>query len=156
MATLTVTVKDVGIGAALQAMAARLRDMTPVYAAIGRKLESNVNMRFDTKTDPSGRAWAPWSQATKDARAAEGRGNLLEYTGRMRDSLAYLATATDVSIGFGVDYAQYHEQTTPGTGHLPKRAMLFDDGKLSENDMNDAFAVAVRAFKKHLKLENTP
>lgn len=156
MTTLTLTVKDLGIGAALQSMTAQLRDMTPINKAIGARLERNINMRFDTKTDPSGKAWAPWSKDTADERKAEGRGNLLEYTGRMRDSLTYFADNSGVEIGFGVDYAKYHEQLTQGSASLPKRAMLFHNGQLSESDLNDALFVAMRSFKKQLKLESTP
>jgi phage gpG-like protein len=152
--SLTVTVTDTGVSLALQRMSARLRDMTPVFAAIGSRLERNVHMRFDTKTAPSGRPWAAWSPETADERARSGRGTLLEYTGRMRDSLTYQASATGVEVGFGVDYAQYHEQLTPaGKGALPKRAMLFDDGKLSDADLNDAMKAALSAFRKQLRLQ---
>ena len=128
--------------------------MQPVFKAIGTNLESNINLRFDTKTDPNGMAWKPWSEYTKKKRKKQGRGVLLEFTGRMRDSLTFLADNEGVEVGFGVDYARYHEQVTPGKNILPKRAMLFGTpGKLSEPDLNAVMAVAMRAFKKNLKIE---
>ena len=150
---LTVKVEDKGVSLALQRMSTLLRDMTPVFAAIGSRIERNVNIRFDTKTAPDGKQWAMWSPETADDRAKSGRGTLLEYTGRMRDSLTFSATSKSVDIGFGVDYAQYHEQVTPGKGALPKRAMLFDNGHLSDGDMNDALAAALTAFRKQLRIE---
>lgn len=151
MTTVSVGIADAGLGTVLQAMAAQLADMTPVYKAIGRKLESNINLRFDTKTDPSGKPWAPWAESTKEARQSEGRGNLLEYTGRMRDSLTYVLTSDSVEVGFGVEYAQYHEQLSLSQKGLPKRAMLFDGGKLSATDTEDVLAAAMKALEKQLK-----
>lgn len=113
-----VDVHDLDIGALLQSMHAQLRDMTPVNRAIGGVLERNVNLGFDTKTDPGGRAWAAWAQSARAARLREGRGNLLEYTGRMRDSLTHLADARGVEVGFGVNYARYHEQLASGAATL--------------------------------------
>lgn len=153
--SLKVTTTDKGLGLALRRMVALLGPggMKPVYTAVGSKLESNVHQRFDTKTDPSGEAWESWSAGTAAKREEEGRGTLLEYTGRMRDSLTFVADAQGVEVGFGVDYASYHEQVEPGDGRMPQRAMLFDDGDLSEEDKNDALAAAMRAFKKQLKLQ---
>lgn len=142
-----VTVTDTSVMAALGAMHKLLRDTTPVMRAIGRKLESNVNVRFDTKTAPDGQPWKPWAPSTAKARAREGRGTLLEYTGRMRDSLTFNADRTSVEVGFGVAYAKFHE---------PYRPMLFDNGNLSNDDLNDVMAVALRAFRKQLKLESGP
>lgn len=146
-----ITVTDVGVSAALRAMMAQLSDLTPIYKAIGSKLERNVNLRFDTKTDPAGKAWAAWAPSTAAARKQEGRGTLLEYTGRMRDSLTFLADGTGVEVGFGVDYAKFHEQLTPGEGHLPQRAMLALNGELSQGDLDDALSAAMTALRKNLK-----
>lgn len=149
--SITVAVVDTGALGLLVELQRQLRDLTPVMKAIGRKLESNVNVRFDTKTAPDGSAWAPWSETTAAARAEEGRGTLLEYTGRMRDSLAYEATATSVEVGFGVPYAVYHEV---GTSRMPARPVLFDGDSLGSADLDDVVAVALRQFKKQLKLGN--
>ena len=154
---ISVSVRDLGLGAQLQSMQRLLANMAPVYKAVGATLECNVNLRFDTKTDPDGSAWAPWAKRTAAARKREGRGTLLEYTGRMRDSLTYLADAQGVEVGFGLAYAKYPEQRTPGVGGLPRRAMLFGrNGRLSDSDLLDAMGAAKRAFKKQLNLQGTP
>ena len=146
-AAIKVSVVDKGVLGALAVMQKQLRDMTPVMKAIGRKLESNTHVRFDTKTAPDGSSWAPWSEETAKAREEEGRGTLLEYTGRMRDSLTYEADKDSVTVGFGVPYAIHHER---GTKRIPARPMLFDGDSLGQQDLDDVLAVALRAFKRQL------
>jgi phage gpG-like protein len=148
--SLTVTVHDAGLGLALTRMTALLRNMQPVYRAIGARLESNAHIRQDTHTAPDGTAWAAWAPATARARAASGRGTLLSYTGRMRASLTHFADNQGVEVGFGVAYAVPHET---GTRHMPKRALLFDNGHLSNDDSNDALKAAMAAFRKQLPLQ---
>lgn len=125
----------------------RLGDLTPVMDNIGAALERNVNLRFDTKRDPSGQAWAQLSPVTRalydraDRRPARGggvevarRGTLLERTGLMRASLSYAATSDQVEIGFGRPYAGYHEF---GTKRMPRRGLLTADpttGALGDDD----------------------
>ena len=151
--SLRIQVTDHGVQLALARFRAALRNTRPVMQAIGAKLDRNVNLRFDTKTDPARQAWTPWSAETAAARAREGRGTLLEYTGRMRDSLTHLADSDSVEVGFGVDYAQYHET---GGRHLPQRPLLLNNGSLSQKDWDDALKVAMTAFRRQLRLENTP
>lgn len=152
MTAVFVSITDVNVGKTLQAMRAQLSSMEPVYKAIGTKLESNINLRFDTKTDPAGKAWAPWSEYTKKKREKQKRGTLLEFTGRMRDSLTFIADNEGVEVGFGLEYAKYHEGLTKGKGIIPKRAMLFDNGQLSATDATDVIAAAMGAIQKKLNL----
>lgn len=87
--------------------------MRPIYYMIGRQLEANARARFDTKTDPGGRAWAKWADSTAAARRREGRGTVLEYSRRMRESLTHRigrSTSEGVEVGFGVPYAAIHEE----------------------------------------------
>ena len=149
--SLTVTVRDAGIGLALNRMTAMLRNMQPVYRAIGAKLESNVHIRMDAFKAPDGKAWAAWAPATAKARAASGRGTLLSYTGRMRASLTHFADNQGVEVGFGAAYAVFHET---GTKRMPKRPLLFDNGRLSSDDMDDALKAAMSAFRKQLQLQS--
>lgn len=145
---LRLTVQDAGVYGLLSRLQSQLRDMTPVYKAMGSKLERNVQVRFDTKEDPNGNPWKAWAPSTAAARAREGRGTLLEYTGRMRASLTHLATNQSVEVGFGVPYAVYHEESRP---------LLFaDQNGLSDDDMRDAMDAAQRAFRRALKLQNGP
>jgi phage gpG-like protein len=143
--SLAVRVTDRGVGLALRRMSALLSDMTPVHEAVGSRLERNINLRFDTQTGPDGSAWKQWAPSTAKARAAEGRGTLLQYTGRMRASLTHLADNDGVEVGFGVGYAVFAE--------FMGRPLLFDDGQLSDEDSNDALKAALQAFRKQLRLQ---
>lgn len=138
---------DLGVLVGLQRLYGAIsgNEMRAVFASIGRKLQSNVQARFDTKTDPSGTPWPDWAESTRNEREAEGRGTLLEYTGRMRASLTYQADADGVRIGFGAPYARHHEL---GEG-VPKRAMLLDNGRLSKDDEADILRVVLRHLKSN-------
>jgi len=86
----------------LAQLAARLADLTPVMEDIGAILERNVQLRFDAKADPAGRAWKPLAASTRVAYAKAGvAGSLLERTRLMRESLNSQAGKDSVVIGFG-------------------------------------------------------
>ena len=86
----------------LAQLAARLAYLTPVMEDIGAILERNVQLRFDTKADPSGRLWKPLVASTRVAYAKAGvGGSLLERTRLMRESLNSQAGKDSVVIGFG-------------------------------------------------------
>lgn len=144
--SLSVRVTDKGVGLALRRMSALLSDMTPINQAIGSRLERNINLRFDTHTAPDGSAWKQWAPSTAAARAAEGRGTLLQFTGRMRDSLTHAADQAGVEVGFGVDYAVFAE--------YGGRPLLFDGGQLGDEDANDALKAALQAFRKQLRIQS--
>lgn len=56
---LTISVQDTGIQHYLQQLHSKLGDLTPVLHDVGVELESRVGQRFETRTDPLGRAWHP-------------------------------------------------------------------------------------------------
>jgi phage gpG-like protein len=143
---MSVTVESKDLAKDLQKALALLRDTRPVMKAIGRVLESNAQMRFDTKTAPDGSAWKPWAASTAKQRAKEGRGTLLEYTGRMRASLAVDVDKNSVEIGFGVPYAQFVEATRP---------VLLDGGQLGTEDADDVMDAASKAIRKQFRLETS-
>jgi len=141
---MTITVDSRALTQVLNDSLASLRDTKPVMRAIGRVLESNVQIRFDTKTAPDGSEWKPWAPSTAKARAKEGRGTLLEYTGRMRASLAVNVDKNRVEIGFGVPYAEFVEKVRP---------VLLDGGQLGAEDADDVMDAAMKAIKKQMRLE---
>lgn len=112
--------------------------------AIGQDMESRIERRFDSKTDPSGAPWAPLAESTKEryGKADKGkkRGTLLERSGDMRDKLSYQLESDAVLIGSsavtdkGVGYPTFHEF---GTNRMPRRGFLMEDpesGELGEDD----------------------
>lgn len=140
---LTITVDDRAFRDYLNRLHARLDDLTAPMTEIGSVLENRVRQRFETKTDPTGKAWAPWKQSTREtypyagtpaAREGAGRGLLLQRYGTMLDSLSYAADPSSVRVGFAQPYATYHEF---GTDQMERRGLLFDGpdaGTLADAD----------------------
>lgn len=151
---LRIVVNDAPVIEHLERLRDRLHDMAPMMEDIGATLEREVNIRFDTKRDPSGEAWAPLAPSTRnayaraDTRPARGggvevarRGTLLERTGLMRASLTHEASADQVEIGFGRPYAGYHET---GTRRMPRRGLLTADpstGELGADDQRSVLGI---------------
>lgn len=112
-----------------------------LMSAIGARLQANILLRFETKTDPNGLAWLPLADGTR-ARYAKrdggrARGGLLQRTGLMLASLEAHAEADSVEVGFTRPYAIWHEI---GTRRMPRRQMLTDDpvtGSLGAGDRQD-------------------
>lgn len=137
---MSVRVEIVGIADALattERVENRLLNLEPLFRDIGALLESNANVRFDTKTDPDGKAWPEWSDSTRKAREREGRGTLMEYSGLMREGLTSSFGPSFAEVLLSAPYAGAHE--SPGAGsHLPRRAVLTSaDGGLGAQDLDD-------------------
>lgn len=134
----------------LREAVARLQKPRELLADIGALMEQNVNRRFDSKQDPSGKAWAPLAPSTLESYRSrykdKGRipGSLLERTRQMRKSLASNAGDDYVEIGFSRltkdgkwAVAQLHEY---GTKRMPRRGLLTADpeaGELGGEDRDD-------------------
>jgi phage gpG-like protein len=142
---LTIKVNDKSFGAPLRELADALGDPAPVLDAIGHLLETEARGRAERGVDPSGARWAPWSDATREGypwpgsdaavgRDGPGNGRLLDRYGTMLGSLSYQVGTDSVRVGFGQDYATYHEY---GTKHMPRRGLLTadpDTGTLGAED----------------------
>jgi phage virion morphogenesis protein len=102
--------------------------------AIGQEMESRIANRFETQTDPNGKSWAVWKPATRATYPNDGNGKILDRYGDMLDSLNHQVDNDSVRIGFGVDYAVYHEF---GTQKMERRGLIFDEpeqGTLAPDD----------------------
>lgn len=131
---LTITADDKAFRDSLAQLYRGMGNLTPVMQSIGMELESRISGRFESRTDPSGNAWAPWAQSTVDSYPDGGNRRLLDRYGDMLASLSHQADATSVRVGFGQPYAAFHEW---GTEHMPRRGLLFADpdaGTLAEGD----------------------
>ena len=131
---LTITADDKAFRDSLAQLYRGMGNLTPVMQSIGMELESRISGRFESRTDPSGNAWAPWAQSTVDSYPDGGNRRLLDRYGDMLASLSHQADATSVRVGFGQPYAAFHEW---GTEHMPRRGLLFSDpdaGTLAEGD----------------------
>lgn len=131
---LTVKVDSAQVAAQLARAAQAIGNTAPLMAAIGQRLESNISERFDTKTDPAGKAWAPYKAVSaaihKAIHGKEPSGSLLQRTGNMRRGIEHHATADAVEVGLTAPYGAYHELGTNGRGKkgggaIPRRGMVF-------------------------------
>lgn len=114
---------------------------------IGSVFERNVQLRFETKTDPSGAPWAELADSTKESykRKYKGSipGSLLERSRHMRDSLGYNVIGKSVEVGFAEIYPGYHETGSKDGKHPPRRGLLTENwqtGELGEQDRDDILA----------------
>ncbi len=102
----------------------RMAKPQPLLDAIGMRMEERVSMRFETESDPTGAEWAPWAPSTKARYPKDGHRHVLDRYGDMLRSLSHSATDQYVLVGFGEDYAVYHEY---GTEHMSRRGLLTAD-----------------------------
>lgn len=121
---LTVKVDDAAFRADLASLYSRMVNLTPVMQDIGSMIESRISDRFESRTDPAGKSWAPWAPSTIKSYPADGNRQLLDRYGDMLLSRNSQPTKDSVRIGFGKPYETYHEF---GTKHMPRRGLLFAD-----------------------------
>lgn len=153
---LLIELEDDAIIAAIDRAIAALENNAPMMEDIGAKLEANAQLRFETKTDPTGAAWAPLSQVTIDVFYAEKYpegipGTLLERTGYLRASLAHNSGDDFIEIGTSRrvpgksqpfwQVGMLHEF---GTKIMPRRGILTanpNTGELGAEDQEDVLAI---------------
>jgi len=142
---LSVDVTSPELQRVLQRIQRGMRSLRPVMDSIGQELESRVSARFETETDPFGRAWEPWSPFTAATYPADGHGRILDRYGDMLRSLSHKADADSVRVGFGAVaskagdvYAIYHEF---GTEFMPRRGLLTANPERGELAQGDEAAV---------------
>ena len=140
---ITVTIDDHEVRAALDAVAARVNNLAPLFHQIGQFYEGRVLENFAKECDPAGNKWAPLSATTLMMRfglkkgfkktgtlSAKGKQFLttkaiLVQDGYLRQSIHYQPTATSVTIGTGdIDkvgkYAAVHQFGTNIAGRGKK------------------------------------
>ncbi len=117
---------------------------------IAEVLKEEVDQRFETQSDPTGRAWAPLKEKTLLARARRTRANrILIVTSMLRNSFA---TAVDrarlrVTIAPGGPAAIYAPTQQFGRGPIPARAMLPDGRSVPRRTVDEIKATVEDAFK---------
>jgi phage virion morphogenesis protein len=105
MAEFIVTFDAAGATAAFKYVADRAADLTPAMDEIEQMLLTSTDQRFETETDPDGKAWAPLAPSTLKRKAAAGHERILQWSGRLRGSITGKHDARSVTIGTNVAYA---------------------------------------------------
>ncbi|WP_024277997.1 phage virion morphogenesis protein [Xanthobacter sp. 126] len=86
-------------------------DFEPLLTIIGAVLESSTRERIEeTKTAPDGTRWAP---------NREGTSTLLRTGRHLRDSIAFIASASELDVGSSWEFAHIHQD---GAVIKPKNA----------------------------------
>jgi phage gpG-like protein len=96
----------------LSAIAARLRDLTPITSVVAADLMTFVDDRFASSTAPDGSAWAELKSRV---------GTVLVDTSRLRNSIFGRGQRAGLQFGTNVPYAGHHQL---GTERIPQRAFL--------------------------------
>lgn len=128
----TVKNESPAIAAQLNLLAAKLHNTRPVMAAVAAMVDSATRKRFETRSDPQGREWAEWSDATRAARErrkTDEKGGILEESGLLRN-ITRRVSARSAVIGTPMPYGVYHQT---GTVKMPARVIF----GLSEQDEKD-------------------
>lgn len=105
-----------------------LRDLRPALDSAAKELTRRVYYRFQTKRDPDGKRWAPWSPATRAKHKNNPRARLMLVSRSLRDNSRFVAGKKDIFAFVGEPYGVYHEQGNPERakrGKLPRRAFMF-------------------------------
>jgi phage gpG-like protein len=157
--TLLIELEDDAIVAALDRAIAALENTAPLMEDIGARLEANAQLRFETKTDPTGAPWAKLETESELARYWIERkypdgfipGTLLERTGFLRASLAHNSGEDFVEIGTSREVPGVSQPTWQvgmlhefGTRIMPRRGILTKDpktGELGADDQADVLAI---------------
>ena len=167
MSSITVRLEGIDqLQARLEQAAAKLAKPQALMQGIAAQLEVNVNSRFDSKTDPAGKAWAPISPMTAKFYAITGGGarkptkeewaalrkgevspaampgSLLERTRHFRGSLGSDATDNTAEVGFTRTVGTWSLVTLHefGTKSMPRRGLLTADPEtstLGQGDIED-------------------
>lgn len=103
----------------IEEMAKRAKNLTPVLRVVAEDVRTFVDDRFESKTDPTGAAWAEMAKSTRRRRGDDA--NLLIDTARLRQSIAVVVGKTDMRVGTNVEYGAYHQL---GASRLPARRFL--------------------------------
>jgi phage virion morphogenesis protein len=159
MSTATIELQDAELLRAIGSALALLEHPRELMEAIGARLESNVQQRFDTKRAPSGAPWPALAPATVSYWYARKYprgipGSLLERTRQLRASLAFNTGDDWLEIGTsravpGKKQPEWqvgflHEF---GTAKMPPRRLLTADpetGTLGEQDQRDVLDILSR------------
>lgn len=108
----------------ISAAIARLGDLTPMMADVGEMLVNSLDRGFRDQVDPYQNSWAKLASSTLRQKVKRKRIlKINQSTGILRASLSYQASGDRVVVGFGVNYARYHQT---GTRRMPKRQLLPD------------------------------
>lgn len=127
-ARLEISIKDGGLGQALERALSQLGDLRPVLEASAGVIETNINDRFETGRGPGGIPWPPSNRIRSEAvpsgkqRRSYGplrpEGKTLIQSGSLRESIGHEVREKEVVVG----------TTRPGPGDSHRYAAVHQFG----------------------------
>jgi len=100
-------------------------DQAQLLYDAGAILESSTRRRFDTKIDPDGDPWVPWSEDYDETRDHDVDSLLITEEANLRDSIAALVEGNETYVGSGQEYAAHHQMGGEEIGSgVPARPYL--------------------------------
>ncbi len=127
----------------LETIDARLSNTQPLVRAIGLVERNKVLRRItETKTDPLGNSWAPWSERTARERSEKGNAwqGLLWDTGELLHSIKLVVDPDSFELGSDLQKAKDLQEGLP---NMAAREYL----GWNEDDFLDYEALAIRYFE---------
>ena len=127
MIPVTVKIESDTLSPALQALGARIADLTPLMRNIAGILESEIEDNFAAEGRP---AWDALSPVTIARREKSGHwpGKKLQVTGQLAASVESAHTSTEAVAGTNKEYAKTH-QFGAKKGEFGKYSLLLKSGK---------------------------
>ena len=125
-ARLEVRFEDAELRRAVARWRATGRNPVPMMRAIGTRLASNTQDRFDAAEAPDGTPWAPLSPAYAAIKRGAGILRVAGGNGGLQDSITFDATGSEVAVGSNKIYAAVHQfgATIKPKGAAPLRFRL--------------------------------
>jgi len=102
----------------MQAVQARLRDLTPVLTVLAADIRTLIDDSFENSRDPSGQSWQPLQPKTVQRK---GSAKPLIDTGVLRSSITTAVAPKSLSVGSRVVYAATQNF---GRGAIPARRYM--------------------------------
>jgi phage virion morphogenesis protein len=119
-AAIDIEVDDAELKAALEQLAAKVRDLTPFFNDVGETLLNSTRERFRSQTAPDG---TPWAALNPEYRRRKKRNadKVLTLWGHLRGTLVKQADENSLRIGTPLVYGATHQF---GRGPIPARPFL--------------------------------
>jgi len=146
MASNGISINWGGLEESLNRATANVSNTKQLMLEIGVAMKSQTVKRFHAGVSPDGEAWEEIQYTRRDSkgRPRKGKAKPLLDTGRLRDSISVNASAAEVHVGSGVEYARIHQLGgQAGRGRkttIPARPYL----GLSEEDQEEITGLVQR------------
>lgn len=116
----------------------RMTDLTIPMTAIGEYLLLATDDRFEQEKDPDGVPWKPDSPFTTNFKRQNSLIlKILQSTGRLRNSIVYVATPSSVTLGTIVPYAPDHQLGINGQAKRTFLGISEGDAVIAQNIIQD-------------------